>query len=369
MTSLYIHIPFCFKKCFYCSFAVAVAQQSHIDNYLTCLEKEIQLTAFDNSQVSTIYFGGGTPTLLSPQQLARLVKIVQSHFIFSPDAEWTIEANPESVDFEKACFLKGQGINRVSLGIQSFNDKYLEFLGRNHKADDARAAFSILRKAGFQNISIDVMCGLPKQSFDEVEQDIREAAQMQSEHVSLYFLNVEPKSRFYAKNVKEQKGGEAAEYYERVVRLLEERGLRQYEISNFARPGYESQHNIHYWRGGNYVGLGVGAHSHKDGKRSWNVGRLKEYFSLIQKGQSPVEEKEVLTTEQRLLEAVLFGLRMNEGVDVRVVEEKFGCCLSKEKEGKVEEFVREGFLEREGSIVRATLKGRKVLDELSSYLI
>lgn len=367
MTSLYIHIPFCRKKCFYCAFPVAVAGKRAVGAYLDCLKQETLFCA--KEKVSTLYVGGGTPTSLTDGQFSAMLKSIKSVFCCLPDYEFTVEVNPEDIDCQKAKYLFDCGVNRISLGVQSFNSKYLTLLGRGHNARDAFGAFENLRKAGFRNINLDFMYGFPRQTTRELGRDLDEMMTLGAEHISCYSLEVERNSLFYQKGVPLQKDSTQARFYEYVRSFLEEAGFRQYEISNFSKKGRESAHNLNYWQGGNYIGLGLGAHSHKNGRRFWNVGRLREYISRIESGQSSEDGHEQLTAFQRLTEKFLFGLRMNQGVDIKAIEKEFQCRLSDEQQQKVKLFVDTGWLLDNKNIIQATPKGRLVLDELSVQLI
>lgn len=367
MTSLYIHIPFCERKCLYCSFVVAVGQQQRVDDYLECLECEAE--CYQRGPAETIYIGGGTPTFLDPRQLERLFQLIKTRFVYLPSSEITVEANPEGMTLEKAETLRGLGVNRVSLGVQSFHDRYLKFLGRAHDSLKAMTAFHVLRRAGFKNINVDLMYSFPGQTVREIQEDIKIFVGLGSEHVSLYTLTIEENSRFFAQRLPEQDGHAQGEQYQAVVSFLEESGWRQYEVSNFARPGFESEHNRNYWRGGNYVGLGVGAHSHRDGRRSWNVSRLQDFMTRVKDGRGAEEGAEELTPAQRLREALVFGLRMSDGVDLHALEERFSCRLEEEAVERISEFIKSGLLIQGGRRLHSTREGRLVLDAISSYLI
>lgn len=367
MTSLYIHIPFCERKCLFCSFVVAVGQEHRQQLYLDCLEREA--SSYRGTKVSTIYLGGGTPTLLKADSLRRLFDIVRSHFAYPASAEFTIEANPEGITPEKLDVLHEAGVNRISLGVQSLNDRYLQHLGRCHDAARAAATFAQLRKSDFKNINVDLMCSFPEQTLAELRDDVESLVRWGSEHVSLYTLTVDPQSRFFAQQVKETDNIQQRQQYELIVSLLEEHGYPQYEISNFAKPGMESRHNLNYWQGGNYIGLGVGAHAHQDGVRFWNVARLNEYMERLQAGEEAVEDQEVLSSDQRFWETVLFGLRMNAGVDLAQLEQRYGYRIAPDRRKRLDDFVREGWLKRSGDRLAATARGRLVLDELAAYLI
>jgi oxygen-independent coproporphyrinogen-3 oxidase len=297
------------------------------------------------------------------------MKFLRGHFIFGPDCEITIEANPDDINAEKSQCLSDLGINRVSLGLQTFDDRYLKFLGRTHDAARAQAAFECLRSAGFGNINVDLMYGFPGQSQEELNNDARRLADLGSEHVSVYTLTVEPNSRFYARQMKLDDEEKLARHYVLVTQALETAGLRQYEISNFARDGYESRHNSHYWTGGDYIGLGMGAHSHAAGRRFWNEDKLLPYLEKINAAGNAVAGEESLSLRQRLGERFVLGLRTNKGVDHAAIEDEIGCRLEKDILQQVADLTAEGFLEKEGTTVRATMKGRLVLDDISARLI
>jgi len=367
MTALYIHVPFCQNKCYFCSFVVAVGKEHHVDSYLDCLEREAAF--YQGELLKTVYVGGGTPSLLNNIQLERLFGIIQKNFRMISDCELTLEANPVTFDIQKAKLMRGLGVNRLSLGVQSLNDRYLKFLGRAHNADQARAAFDILREAGFDNINLDLMYSFPGQTNKEIEEDAHGIAGFGGEHLSLYTLTIEEGSRFYHRKYTWQDGTSQGEQYSLVMKALESTGFSQYEISNFTKPARESKHNRIYWQGENYIGLGVGAHSHKNGERYWNVSNLMEYIHRLKESQRPVEGREILDSHARLKETLLFGLRMNQGVNVVQLEQRFQCILTPESREMLNSFIIEGFLKREGAWLKTTAKGRVVLDELSVRLI
>ena len=367
MNALYVHIPFCEKKCLFCSFAVAVGQKHKVDEYLECLALEAE--KYKGTRVGTIYTGGGTPTFLDIGQLRTLGKIIRGNFLLDKNAEVTIEANPEGIDPAKAKAIVDLGFNRVSLGVQSVQEKYLKLLGRCHGRAQAVTAFENFRKAGCRNINLDLMYSFPQQTPDEIDADVQFIASLNSEHVSIYTLTVEENSRFYAQKLKQDGNDVQAKQFEQVTGALEKSGLRQYEISNFARGGHESLHNINYWAGGNYIGLGVGAHSHQDGKRSWNTARLMDYLAGVRPSGSAVGGGESLSGEERFVETLLFGLRMNRGIDVASLERDFKIILDDARREKVQRFITEGLLVQDGKILKASAAGRLVLDELSAQLI
>jgi oxygen-independent coproporphyrinogen-3 oxidase len=357
-SSLYIHIPFCRGKCLFCAFVISVGQERLRDDYVTALVGEMK--NYQGRRVHSVYLGGGTPSMLSDNQLGILIKNIRKNFLLETDAEITIEVNPESIDLPKARFLNTVGFNRVSLGVQSTNDRYLKFLGRSHNAKGAMDAYGILREAGFVNINLDLMYAFPGQTQPELEEDVRAIARQKSEHLSLYTLTIEPNSRFYTTRMKLDDDEKLAGHYLLVVRILEEHGFKQYEVSNFAQSGFESQHNINYWQGGSYIGLGVGAHGFLEDRRYWNTSNLQQYIQKAGR-QTVVEGYEDLSVDTKDAEKLVFGLRMNKGVAwdrVRIDRHK-----------DIQPLIEGGFLVLEHGFLKTTEQGRLVLDELSIRLI
>ena len=311
-SSLYIHIPFCNRKCLFCSFVIAVGQEHRREEYIGSLINEMKNNR--GRSLKTIYFGGGTPSMLDENHFDVLINALRENFSFQNEIEITIEANPESINSSKAKFLKARGFNRVSLGVQSMNDRYLKFLGRNHDASMARQAYRMLREAGFTSINLDLMYAFPGQTKEELEEDVGAIARMGSEHLSLYTLTIEPNSRFHATQMKLDDEEKCAEHYLLIAGILNEYGFKQYEISNFSKPGFESAHNRNYWRGAPYIGLGVGAHGFDGRRRYWNTSNLQDYIQRGGSGEQVIEGFEDLSDTQLSMEKILFGLRMNEGI-------------------------------------------------------
>jgi oxygen-independent coproporphyrinogen-3 oxidase len=285
-----------------------------------------------------------------------LMSAINENFSFQNDIEITIEANPESIDRSKARFLKSQGFNRVSLGVQSMNDRYLKFLGRNHDASRAREAYRILREAGFDNVNLDLMYAFPGQTSEELQEDTMAMARMGSEH-----LTIEPNSRFFAAQMKLDDDEKLAGHYLLIARVLAEHGFGQYEVSNFAKPGFESRHNRNYWLGVPFIGLGVGAHGFTGKRRYWNTSNLQDYLQRTASSGQAMDGFEDLTDSQLIMEKVLFGLRMNAGIPWDLVPLN--------KQGQVQEWIKDGFLSLADENLRTTDRGRLILDELSARLI
>ncbi len=368
--SLYIHIPFCKRKCFYCSFVVVVSQEQRIDLYLECLAKEAK--KYKGYKINSIFIGGGTPTLLNNNQFKKLFKIIFDNFEVSDSAECTVEANPEGLYSSRIRLLKSLGVTRISLGVQTFNNTYLKALGRNHDCKTAVKTFRKIKQNGFDNVSIDLMYGFPEQTFEELKQDLKCFTQLGAEHISIYTLTLEKNSRFYTKKISLPDSQVLAEQYVVVAEFLEAAGYSQYEISNFAKSKKVSAHNINYWRGGEYVGLGVAAHSYLRGRRSWNVCKFKEYlaaFAQTKKCPNVCKGFEDLSAYEQFKDVVLFGLRMNKGVNLNKEEDRFGCSLSPNQQKKIDTFIKEGWLILEKGYLKTSARGRLVLDELCAQLV
>ncbi|SHH72742.1 radical SAM family heme chaperone HemW [Desulfosporosinus lacus] len=354
MPSLYVHVPFCFQKCDYCAFyshSLIDSPKDLISVYLEGLEIEMAKMQKDAPQgVSSLFVGGGTPTVLKETDLERLLKMIQRYFSMGLGVEQTMEGNPGTITDEKAKLIRSHGINRFSLGIQSFNDQLLSAVGRIHTAKQAREAIRRLREAGFKNLNLDLMFGLPGQTMDLWQASLEEALSYSPEHLSLYGLMLEEETPLYERYAGKTRGekGESrevrgtvlevdllpdgdlqAEMYEWAVMRLRQGGYRQYETSNFARPGYECQHNLGYWRGADYIGLGPGGVSCLNRVRWKNIEEVHAYENLLRKGQSPLDElgKEVLSLRECMAERMILGLRLEEGVNFKTFEKDFGADL------------------------------------------
>ncbi|OGS59785.1 MAG: hypothetical protein A3J79_10415 [Elusimicrobia bacterium RIFOXYB2_FULL_62_6] len=313
MPGLYIHIPFCKSRCHYCDFASSAGRENMIPAYLEALGREARLRA--GSGTDTLYIGGGTPSLLSPADLTRLFSIIKRNF--SPVngfKEATIEANPESVTHTKANLLRAAGVNRVSLGLQASQDRLLKKLGRPALFADFLKAFACLRRAGFDNINIDLMTGLPGQSRGDFSRSLQAALELEPEHISFYALEVHEGTVFARWGVAEEPD-KAAEMYEAALPVLKKAGFRHYEISNFARPGKESLHNLNYWEQGDYIGLGAAAASHEAGRRWNNIPDPGVYIKTAGGPRGPERaNSETLTPRQRRAERIWLGLRKTDGI-------------------------------------------------------
>lgn len=375
-SGLYIHIPFCKSKCPYCGF-YSIASISLVNRWLYALEKEVKIYKDRFDTFDTLYLGGGTPSCLDLSHIEKVMTLLFDHFMFSNDTEITIELNPGDITKAKASVLRDLGFNRVNLGVQSFNDRELKFLGRRHNSQQALEAFNILRSSGltnspgfnntlgFSNIGIDLMYGIMGQSMDEWMKTLSKIVDLKPEHLSCYQLTIEKGTPFYRK-IQEDEIKPIDEETEKAFFLatsdfLESNGYIHYEISNFAKgKHYRSRHNRKYWQHVPYLGLGPSAHSFQDNKRWWNKGSVRNYCNALEAGRSPVEESEELTPEQIRLEQIFLGLRTNIGFDKNI--------LNNENDKKALANLREaGLVEIKNNRVLPTRQGFLVADSLPLY--
>ena len=331
MLGLYLHIPFCSAICSYCNFNRGLLDADLKTAYVAALEREIRGAASaggERQAADTIFFGGGTPSLLEPSEIARLIAACRDAFDLSADAEITLETNPETVTPERLGAFRAGGVNRISFGVQSFDDDELKRLGRIHSAARAREAIGLARSAGYTNLSFDLMFWLPGQSFASWLRTIDEAIALEPDHLSLYLLEVYPNSPLKEAMAREPwsqaPDDEAADMYLAGLDRLDLAGFQQYEISNVARPGQHSRHNVKYWQSGQWWGFGCGAHSTMGGRRWQNIAGTKEYVDRVQAGAEVRQPVSILSTEDQIGEALFTGLRMNEGIDRDEFAEKFG---------------------------------------------
>ena len=310
---LYLHIPFCRKKCAYCDFCSYVGRESDMTAYVDRMIAEMQ-TKPCKRMVDTVYFGGGTPSLLPACELARLMDAVRHHYTVSEDAEITCEVNPCTADREKLAALRAIGINRVSIGVQSLSDRALRALSRVHTAAEAVSAYRTAREVGFRNISLDLMLGLPGETEAELSKTVRGLIDLAPEHISAYALMVEDGTPLAASPLRAQIPDEdaTADAMERAGAMLAEAGYHRYEISNYARTGYESRHNLGYWRRREYIGLGIAAYSYLDGER---YGAPRDLDGYLAGRMLPKVDCETLSPEDREAEHVMLSLRLAEGID------------------------------------------------------
>ncbi|MBT2698001.1 oxygen-independent coproporphyrinogen III oxidase [Bacillus sp. ISL-40] len=368
--SAYLHIPFCEHICHYCDFNKVFLKGQPVDDYLNTLDQEMKMTVnhFPTGDLQTIFVGGGTPTSLNAQQLDRFCESINRNLPKSKQLEFTFEANPGDLTKEKLQILKDAGVNRLSLGVQTFNEELLKKIGRVHKAKDVYQTIDNAKSIGFENISIDLIFSLPSQTINDFKESLTEAYSLDISHYSAYSLIIEPKTVFYnlLKKGKLPTPGEDVEaaMYELLMEEMEKHGFNQYEISNFSKPGFESRHNLTYWNNESYYGFGAGAHSYLNGIRRSNTGPLKRYMDQINNGILPVIEEHQTTKVEQMEEEMFLGLRKTAGVSVRHFIEKFAVDPLQLFEKEIAELTAKQWLEVGKDHIFLTKKGRLLGNEV-----
>lgn len=371
MSGIYIHIPFCRQKCSYCDFHFSTTFGPYRERMIDAINQELikRSKEYIDQKTETIYFGGGTPSLLTNNELQTLLKSIYENYNISEKPEITLETNPDDITPENVQFWKESGINRLSIGIQSFRKQDLEWMNRAHNAEEAINSISLARKYGIENFSIDLIYGLPDLSNSEWEAAVQQVIDYNVPHISAYCLTIEEKTALH-KWVKEGSISKAneetqSEQFLILLKLLEENGYLQYEISNFSKPGFESRHNSSYWKGTKYIGVGPSAHSFNGIVRRWNVANNFTYMSGIEKGEDYFEMEE-LSDADRFNELVLTGLRTSYGVDLNALD-----SISERPEEfnkDIADFIEKGWIEKEDDRIFLTPEGRLRADYIASSL-
>lgn len=362
-SGVYVHIPFCLRKCLYCDFNSYPGKENLISQYVEAVRAEIRMEAarHPSPRISTIYFGGGTPNLLTPEQLGSILDRIRECFPVDPDAEITTEANPGVLSPHSDFSSLRRLFNRLSLGIQSFDDCELESLGRIHTTDEAARTFRNAREAGFRNINIDLMYGIPGQTPESWRRTLDIALDLPPEHISFYSLTVEEGTPFWMMHRAGRlslPGSDAeADMYEEAIRVLEEAGFIHYEISNFAKPGFECRHNITYWQNRPYYGFGAGATSYLDGTRATNLQGIEEYIANISSGRIVKEMEERLEGRAAMGETIFLGLRMLRGVDVDAFTRRYDVSPQEVFPAEIENLSARSLIEVTDGAIRLTRKG------------
>ena len=358
---LYLHVPFCARRCAYCDFAIAVRRDVPVGDYVKAVEKELAMRKLRGSELESVYLGGGTPSRLGGEGIARVIEIVRGRFQVVDRTEITIEANPDDVDAECAVAWREAGVNRVSLGVQSFNDLVLRWMHRVHDSESATRAFRVLRDAGFDNISVDLIFALPDSLNRSWEDDLGRSLALGPDHVSLYGLTIEKETPL----AKWSERGEVipadenryASDFLLAHELATAAGYDHYEVSNFSRAGKKSRHNSAYWTGAAYAGIGPSAHSYDGETRSWNVREYADWSSRLARGEPILAGSETLTEANRASEKVYLGLRTTSGLAVTDADRSH-----------TDRWENEGWATRDGSVVRLTSEGWLRLDSLAAAL-
>ena len=372
MAGIYIHIPFCKQACYYCDFHFSTNQEVR-KTLVECIKNELTLqkSYLNGELINTIYFGGGTPSVLEEKELKLILDVVQNNFNLSGNVEITLEANPDDLSEYNLNYFKKLGVNRLSIGIQSFHNEFLSFLHRTHSAERAIEGITNARKIGFNNISIDLIYAIPGESNDQWLADIDKALELNPEHISCYSLTIEEKTVFgkWAANgkLKPVEDDIAAMHLELLMGKLEAHGYEHYEISNFAKPGFHSRHNSSYWNGDYYLGVGPSAHSYNGNTRQFNISNNHHYIKAIQQGQIPFE-LEILSREDKINEYLLISLRTSKGANLSKLKSEYGFNLIEEASTYINNLISKDLALLENDTLCLTKKGKLLADKIASDL-
>jgi oxygen-independent coproporphyrinogen-3 oxidase len=378
MTSagVYIHIPFCRSRCSYCDFATGIYQEEQAERYVKALISEMRnwQEVASPFEVDTIYFGGGTPSMLAPDQLDRILEAVHRRFVIADNAEITMEMNPGTLSLETIRGFRDLGINRASFGAQTFDDDELARLGRSHTAAETRQTFRDLRTVGFENINFDLIAGLPGQTLEGWQRNIAEAISLRPEHLSFYLLEVHEGTPL-ADHIRQGKQPApddelAGVMYELMLDESGRAGYEHYEISNLCLPGFASRHNTKYWTSAPYYGFGCSAHSYDGELRRWaNQRAIVAYLELIESGRSPVVQTWDLSEQERQAEALFLGLRLMKGISLKQYQQSFGADVREQHAHDFERFREAGLIEERGDLIRLTRTGALLSNEVFAAFV
>ncbi len=373
---IYLHIPFCRRLCPYCDFYSLVRGDDEIESYIHTLLKEMDSPPGDRFHAfmyDTIFFGGGTPSVLAPGQISQILEKLRREFSVSLDSEITVECNPSSIDEEKAESYLQAGVNRLSLGIQSFNDRHLKTLGRLHDSKTAIKAFNEVRRAGFANINVDLIYGLPDQTADEWTADLRKAVELGPEHISAYNLIIEPNTPFGTlyRHGKLNLPSEDIQsgLYDLLIDLLSSAGFERYELSNFAKNGCQCRHNLKYWQNRPYLGLGPSAVSYDGERRYKNNPDLDHYWKSPSDTPAPIREIETIDRNTALEERIIMGLRLSDGLSFDAIKNEFDYDLINDKKDVIVSLADAGYITLENDRLKLASKGLFLSDEITVKLL
>lgn len=375
MQAIYLHIPFCQHICHYCDFNKVFLKGQPVEQYLYWMREELKNTLNKYpANLKTIFVGGGTPTVLTEKQLEYFLESILLYINPNPETiEYTFEANPGELSKQKLQLLLDSGVNRLSFGVQTFNDELLKAIGRTHRKEDVMNTLNLARSVGFENISFDLMYGLPNQTISEVEETLNIAFSLNLPHFSAYSLIIEPKTVFY--NL-QRKGklrlpseDKEAKMYEIIMNQMEENGYVQYEISNFSKAGYESKHNLTYWNNEEYFGIGAGAHSYVKGVRIVNYGPIKKYMSEIRETGMAIFDKHSVTKQEKMEEELFLGLRKTDGISISHFHKKFGEELFSVFGKQIDQQIAAGLMEKREGRIQLTRAGKLLGNEVFQAFI
>ena len=360
-TALYIHIPFCATKCFYCDFNTYSFHKEQADVYLNALRLEMNVYASVSASLQTIFIGGGTPSILSPKSLGEMFEGLQENFQIQVDAEVTIECNPGTIDAEKLAIMRDSNVNRLSFGVQAMDDDILRRIGRIHSVNDVLNSYQMAREHNFDNINLDLIFALPEQTCDQWQYSLDKVISLDPDHVSAYNLTLEEGTKFYdwwdAGRLVLTNNETEADMYQLSIDRLTQAGYLHYEISNFAKPDCDVKHNLIYWNNEPYIGLGVGASGYIDGCRYTNVRGIPEYIERVGQGKKPIAYQESLIGRQERAETIILGLRKRDGICVDRYQESFGQPITGEFGQTIDRLTGLGLVETSNKYLRLTDQG------------
>ncbi|MCB2201274.1 radical SAM family heme chaperone HemW [bacterium] len=373
MAGIYIHIPFCKQKCHYCNFYTVISQK-YRDGFIPAILKELEQRKdyLEEKNIHTVYFGGGTPSILSVEEIGQIIDKIDMLFMLNKDAEITLEANPDDLDINKIRELKSETrINRLSMGVQSFHDADLQYLNRVHTGTQALKSIENALAEGFDNMTIDLIYGIPTLTNEQWKKNLETFFAFGLSHLSSYALTVEPKTvlnTLIAKNkMQAVREDQMVQHFEILLEKTRQQDFTHYEISNFAKEGYYSKHNSIYWLGGHYLGIGPSAHSFNGISRQWNVANMKQYVEFEKTGTT-VLEKEVLTKDQQFNEYVMTSIRTSWGCDTEHIQNVFGNAYISQLKSQIRRFIDDGRVEKRGNIYYLTDKGKLHADGIAAAL-
>lgn len=374
MAGIYVHIPFCRKACTYCDFHFST-NLSRKEDMVAAIGREAMLRKayFESEEaLETLYFGGGTPSLLEKEDWESLLAKIHTHYHFAPGFEFSVECNPDDLYPERLAQLAALGVSRLSIGVQSFRESDLTMMNRSHNADQARQSILDAQAAGFNNLTVDLIYGIPGLAHVDWQANVQQLIDLKIPHVSAYALTVEEKTVL----AHQVEGGSIdlpqdeifeAQFYQ-LIDMLEGAGYEHYELSNFALPGFRSRHNSSYWRGETYLGLGPSAHSYRSGNRSWNLSNNAQYLKRIGEGGVATEEEETLTTTDQINEYLMTQLRLTKGVDLEALKNELGHDLETAAQAEITTYVAEGYMIQENGHLRLTRSGKMISNRIISDL-
>ena len=361
--SLYIHIPFCVSKCYYCDFVSFANMEDKVDIYIDSLIRELSIykERLANYKITTIFFGGGTPSCIEPRYIQRILEYIKKNYNTSQLIEVTIEINPGSLDKEKIKIYKESGINRVSMGVQTLDDNLLKSIGRIHQSSDFYSSYEILRQADIQNINVDLIFGLPNQTTEMVLDSLKKIIALNIEHISYYGLILEENTYFYRLynegKITLPDEDEERKMYHKATEYLIDHGYNHYEISNYALPKYECKHNLVYWDVNPYLGIGLNSHSNIEGKRFFNTSNINHYIDYLDSNKLPIEGEEIIDKETEIEEFCILGLRKISGIDKKKFKKRFGIEIETIYKDIINKHINNGLIMDDKGYIHLTKRG------------